>query len=191
MPERDSLTERGRGLEEEYIRRTERELSEKLREAAAANKAREALSSTSGLTDPDLLRELADLGFTPETVVLLPLVPIIQVAWAEGGVSAAERDLIVSLARARGVEAGGPADQQLTGWMTTRPSDKVLESAGRLIRAMLESGSAAAGGISAGDLVAYCEQIASASGGVFGIGRVSGEERALLKRIADTLQARS
>jgi len=115
MPEHDSLTERGRGLEEEYIRRTERELSEKLREAAAANKAREALSSTSGLTDPDLLRELADLGFTPETVVLLPLVPIVQVAWAEGGVSAAERDLIVSLARARGVEAGGPADQQLTG----------------------------------------------------------------------------
>ena len=40
-----------------------------------------------GLSDPELLRDLNELGFTPETVTLLPLVPIVQVAWAEGGVS--------------------------------------------------------------------------------------------------------
>ena len=190
MPDQHPLAERGRALEEEYFRKKDRELIEKIQQAAAAEQAREALSSTSGLKDPQLLRELGDLGFTPETVGLLPIVPIIQIAWAEGGVSPAERDLIVRLARTRGVEDGSPADRQLTEWMTTRPSDAVFASAGRLIRAMLDAGSAAAG-LSADDLVAYCEQIASASGGVFGFGRVSGEERALLKRIADTLKARN
>ena len=190
MADQHPLAERGRALEEEYFRKKDRELIEKIQQAAAAEQAREALSSTSGLKDPQLLRELADLGFTPETVGLLPIVPIIQIAWAEGGVSPAERDLIVRLARTRGVEEGSPADGQLTEWMTTRPSDAVFASAGRLIRAMLDAGSAA-GGLSADDLVAYCEQIASASGGFFGFGRVSGEERALLKRIANTLKARN
>ena len=63
----------------------------------------------------------------------------------------------------------------------------VFASAGRLVRDMLAAGSSA-GGLSADDLVAYREQIASASGGVLGIGRISGEERSLLKQIADTLK---
>jgi hypothetical protein len=189
MSDYDAFAERGRSLEEEYFRKKERELIEKIRQAAAAEQAREALSTTSGLSDPELLRELGELGFTPETVGLLPLVPVIQMAWAEGGVTAAERDLIVRLARTRGVSDGSPADQQLNEWMRARPSDAVFASAGRLVRAMLDAGPAA-GGLSADDLVGYCEQIASASGGVLGIGRISGEERTLLKQIADTLKSR-
>jgi len=64
----------------------------------------------------------------------------------------------------------------------------VFASATRLIRAMLDSGGAA--GLNADDLVAYCESIASASGGVFGIGKISGDERALLSKIASDLKGR-
>lgn len=43
-------------------------------------------------------------------------------------------------------------------------------------------------GVTADELVALCERIASASGGAFGvIGRVSADERALLRSIADAL----
>ena len=105
MPDQHPLAERGRALEEEYFRKKDRELIEKIQQAAAAEQAREALSSTSGLKDPQLLRELGDLGFTPETVGLLPIVPIIQIAWAEGGVSPAERDLLIELSTFRGGRA--------------------------------------------------------------------------------------
>ena len=60
--------------------------------------------------------------------------------------------------------------------------------AGRLIRAMLDSGSDTA--LNADDLVDYCETIASASGGVFGIGRISAEERKLLSGLAADLKSR-
>jgi hypothetical protein len=109
MPD-DTLHKRGRSLEDEYFRKKDRELIEKLRQAAATEQARQDLGRKAGLDDPELVKELQDLGFTPDTVGLLPLVPIIQMAWAEGGITKAERELIVRLARSR------------SGWPTIRPT---------------------------------------------------------------------
>jgi len=190
MSDDDALHKRGHALEDEYFRKRDRELMEKFRQAAAAEQARKDLGRKAGLDDPELVQELQDLGFTPETVVLLPLVPIIEVAWAERGITKAERELILRLARSRGVEAGSAADRQLTEWLTSRPTETVFARARRLIRAMLESASAPAGELKADDLVKYCEEIASASGGILGIGRISAEERALLSSIAADLSAR-
>jgi hypothetical protein len=189
MPDRDVIAERGRSLEDDYFRKKDRELVEKLQRAATAEQARTDLGRAVGLSDPAVLQELLDLGFTPDTVGLLPIVPILQMAWAEGGITSAERELIVRFARSRGIGAGSAADQQLTAWMTERPGEAVFARAGRLIRAMLDSGSVP--GLDAGDLVKYCESIASASGGVFGIGRISAEERTLLAGIAADLKSRN
>src|SRR5215203_6843792 len=175
MPDQDGLAQRGRALEDDFVRKKDRELIEKIRQAAAAEEARQNLGRTAGLDDPELLQELHDLGFTPETVGLLPLVPIVQMAWAEGGITEAERALIIRLARNRGVEAGSAADHQLTEWLASRPAEAVFTRARRLIRAMLDSGAAPAGALNADDLVRYCEEIASASGGFLGIGRISTE----------------
>ena len=190
MPDHDAFAKRGRALEDEYFRKKDREFIEKIRQATATEQARKDLGRKAGLDDPELLQELHDLGFTPETVGLLPLVPIIQVAWAEGGITKAERELILRLARNRGVGAGSAADRQLAEWLTSQPAETVFARARRLIRAMLDSGSAQAGELTADDLVKYCEDIASASGGILGIGRISAEERALLSSIAADLNAR-
>jgi len=189
MTEKDIFTERGRSLEEEYFRRKDKELIEKMRKAAAAEEARAEMGKRTGLADPELLKELDALGFTPETVILLPLVPILQVAWAEGGVSDAERHLIVKLARARGISEGSGADAQLMEWLERRPSDRVFADATRLIRAMLDAPGHPGISVTADDLVKQAEAIASASGGMLGIiGRVSAEEREILKTLAARLQ---
>jgi len=187
MPEENPLGERGRALEDDYFRKRDRELLDKMRQASAAEAARRELSEKSGLQDPEMLQELQALGFTPETVALLPLVPLVQMAWAEGGVSDAERKLILQLARTRGIEEGSAADRQLADWLSSRPEQQVFSSAARLIRATLESGAASVVPVTADDLVKYCEQIAAASGGMFGIHRISSEERALLSTIARDL----
>jgi hypothetical protein len=189
--DRDSIHERGRALEEEYFRKRDRELAEKMRQAAQADEQRRQMGEATGLHDAALLDELQQLGFTPETVVLLPLVPVVQMAWAEGGVSKEERALIVQLARSRGIAEGSAADAQLTLWMSERPGDEVFARAGRLIRALLDTdASAATTGLTAEDLVAQAERIAAASGGFLGIGKISAEEKALLAQISQDLQAR-
>jgi len=180
---------RTRALEDEYFRKKDRELIDKLRRAAEEKQALLDLGRKVGLDDPQLAQELQDLGFTVETVRLLPLVPILQVAWAEGGITKPERELILRLAKSRGVEPGSAADTQLAAWLNERPSDDVFARATRLIRAMFDAGFDQAE-LKADDLVRYCEEIASASGGILGFGRISAEERALLEKIAGDLNAR-
>jgi hypothetical protein len=77
--------------------------------------------------------------------------------------------------------------------METRPAPEVFGKAGRLIAALLSSGARVTQGLTAEQLVSYCEQIASASGGLFGlpIRTVSTEERELLTRIAGDLKTRN
>jgi hypothetical protein len=188
MAERDGLADQARKREEDYFRKRDRELIERMRSAAAAEQTRKDLQSKTGLQDPELLRDLQELGFTPDTISLLPLVPVLQVAWAEGGVSSAERKLIADLARSRGIEAGSAADRQLTEWLDRRPSAEVFNRATRLIAAMLDQPGDAATDLSVDGLIKYCESIASASGGMFGIGRISSEERDALARIAAVLE---
>lgn len=186
----DGLAGRKRKLEEDYFRKQDQELIERMRRTAILAEERDALEAKTGVHDPDLLKDLQELGFHPDTVVLLPLVPLVQVAWVEGGVSPQERALIVDLARKRGVQEGSAADLQLSHWLAECPDASVFTRAGRLIRAMLDAGSHETQDLSPEDLVKYCENIAAASGGLLGIGRVSAEERALLKQIAEQLKAR-
>jgi hypothetical protein len=187
----NDTNERARAQEDDYFRRRDLELVEKIRKAAAAKATQEALGQTTGITDPETLTELQSLGFSPETINLLPLVPVLQVAWAEGGITPAERDQLLKLASGRGITEGSPAHVLLLEWMTARPAEAVFTGAGRLINALLSSGAQAVADLSADDLVKYCESIAAASGGVFGVfGRVSTEEKQLLASIAADLTGR-
>jgi hypothetical protein len=192
MSDHDAFAERGRALEEEYFRKKDRELVEKLRRAAAADQARGELSKQTGISDPAVLAELQELGFSGDTVILLPLMPVLELAWAEDDITPAERQVLLSLARTRGIAEDSAADRQLQAWMATRPSPEVFTRATRLISALLSSGSEVAQGLTADQLVQYCEQIASASGGLLGlpIRAISMEERNLLTRIASDLKTR-
>jgi hypothetical protein len=189
MTDKDIFAERGRSLEEDYFRKKDRELIEKMKQAAQSEQSRRELGQRTGLSDPDLLKDLQDLGFTPDTMVLLPIVPVIQMAWAEGGITPAERTLIVDLARQRGIAAGSAADRQLQEWMNSRPEASVFTRARRLIRAMLDSGQES-GIMSADEVVKHAENIAQASGGILGLARISQEEKAILASLASELKSR-
>ncbi|MGH9313609.1 MAG: hypothetical protein ACRD1S_10470 [Vicinamibacterales bacterium] len=189
MAEKDILADRGRSLEEQYFRKREQELIEKMRRRAEAEAERRRLGEQAGVADEEILQDLQALGYTPETVMLLHLVPLVQMAWAEGNVSDRERDLIIQAARARGIEAGSPADKQLAGWLTHRPSDDLFEKTLRAIGAVLQARPAEEREASHKDLLSYLSAIASASGGVLGFRAVSDEERELLARIARELEA--
>jgi ADP-ribose pyrophosphatase YjhB (NUDIX family) len=186
----DGITDHIRAREDEHFRKKDRELIEKLRRADAEAKARRALEQETGLHDPAMLAELSVLGFTTETIALLPLIPVLQVAWAEGGVTAAERALVLSLARSRGIAPGSAADHQLTDWLEYRPSEDTFHKATRLIAAIVGSPDGGAVHVTADELIAYCDKIAHASGGIFGIGSVSPEEKAALEEIAATIKRR-
>ena len=176
--------------EEEYFRKQDQELIEKLRAASAAERARRYLDKVTGLHDPEILKDIERLGFTGETAILLPLIPVLQVAWAEGNVSPAERALILDLAGHRGVVPDSPAGRQLAAWLEHAPAPSVFAGALRLIKVVLTAVPAEAGAMTADDLVKYSESIAHASGGIFGFGSVSAAERKVLEQIEAAVKDR-
>jgi hypothetical protein len=188
VTDRDAFADRARSLEEEYFHRKEREVIDKMRVRAAAEEQRRRLGEKAGVADEDVLRDLQELGYTPETVMLLHLVPLIQTAWAEGGVSDRERTLIVKAARSRGITEGTPCDQQLHMWLSHRPSDEMFEKSLRAIRTILQAQPADAREASEKDLLSLATAIAAASGGIVGFHAVSAEERQILTHISDELK---
>lgn len=188
MAESDAFADRRRAQEEEYFRKREKELIEKLRRRAEEDASRRRMMERTGVADDEILQDLEALGYTPETVMLLHLLPLVQMAWAEGGVSGRERDLIIEAARARGIEDGSAADRQLSNWLTKSPSDDFFERTLRAIGAILQARPSDEREASRHDLLAYCTAIASASGGILGFGKVSDEERHLLARISQEME---
>jgi len=192
MTDKEVFGDRRRALEDEYFHRQERELMEKLRQRGLEEATRRGMSERTGVADEEILRDLQALGYTPETVMLLHLVPLLQMAWAEGSVSDSERDLILEAARARGVEKDSAADRQLAAWLTDRPSEELFEKTLRAIGAILQLRPSEERDASEKDLVTRLAAIASASGGILGFGKVSPQEQEMLARITQAMvRARS
>lgn len=185
MADRDLWDERRRSYESEYFQRRERELVEKMRARARELAEEHQMGQAAGISDDDVLAALHDLGYTRETVTLVHLVPLLQVAWIDGSVSAAERAGILEAARLRGVEESTPAHRQLVGWLDRKPLDGFFEDTLRLIGNLLAAMPDDARAKAKKTLLAYANAIAEASGGILGLGsKVSADERAVLDRIA-------
>jgi hypothetical protein len=188
VAEKEFMGDRRRIQEEEYFQRREQELIAKLQQRGRAEATRRAMAEGTGVADEEILQDLEALGYTPETVMLLHLVPLLQMAWAEGGVSDRERALIVEAARARGIAEGTPADRQLAGWIASRPSADLFEKSLRAIGAILQARPSEEREVSQRDLLSYSTAIAAASGGILGFGKVSPEEQQVLARITEELE---
>jgi hypothetical protein len=185
MAEKDKFAQREHWLEEEYFGRKNQELIEKLRERREREADRQKMAEMMGVGDQDVLEALQDLGYTSETIPLLPIVPLVEVAWAEGGVADREREMIFKIAEARGVPPDGVAHEMLSHWLENRPSERFFDNSLRAIRVIFDLLPEEQRLAGRRDLIAYCSQIASAvSSGIFGPGGVTDEERALIARIA-------
>jgi hypothetical protein len=189
MSDKDAFRDRERGLEDEYFRKKEKELIERLRKRRESETERQKLAEAAGVKDEQILSDLEQLGFTSDTVALLHIAPLVQVAWAEGNVSDRERELILKAAALRGIDEGSPAFVHLKDWLSRRPSEETFERILRVISALLESLPPQQRESGKADLLSYSNQIASVSGGFLGLGnKVSDEEEIVLNQIASELE---
>jgi hypothetical protein len=194
MADKDIFKERERSLEEEYFRRQEAKLIEKLRERGKLDEIAEALAAKLQVDDPELLHRIMALGVTLETGAALLLAPLVQVAWAEGKVTDRERETVLRFARERGVEETSHAHAQIQEWLRVRPADELFDAAAQAIKRGLSVLPPAERAERVARIVEACREVAAASGGlsrVLGLGTgVSGEEESLLDTIAATLRTR-
>src|SRR3954469_24436200 len=103
---KDMLHGRGHADEEVYFRQRDANLIAKLHEKAQFSEIAHALAEKLHADEPELLARIQKLGITLDTGSAFILAPLVEVAWADGDVSHAERDAILHVAKRRGVEPG-------------------------------------------------------------------------------------
>lgn len=184
MSDKNIFAEREHALEDEYFRKQEQELIEKMRERVARETDRQQMAEATGVADQEVLEALQELGYNAATVRLLYLVPLVQVAWAEGGVSDDERSMILEIAAARGITPDTAAYEQLTQWLDKEPSAEFFENTLRAVRVMIEALPEHHRANSRQSLVEFCTHVAEVSGGFLGLRKISDEERTMIARIA-------
>src|SRR5262245_12950840 len=162
---KDLLKQRGRGEEADYFRRADEKLIQKMRERARLTDVAQALADKLRVDDAELLRRVAELGLDHETGAAILLAPLVQVAWAEGHVSEAERAVVIELAASRGIVPGMPAYDKTLEWLRERPSDAIFETAMEVMRVGYSVLPEAERQERIAALVEACHRVAEASGG--------------------------
>ena len=120
------------------------------------------------LPDRKLAERMLLLGFDAETASVLYLLPLIQIAWANGSVSRAERAQILRILRLREIPEGSRAWQMCESLLASRPTEAFLQSSRELLQAVLKSKGRAAEIQFERELIVLCLDVAEVSGGIFG-----------------------
>lgn len=137
---------------------------------------------------------LAELKIPRENYRLVMLLPMVYVAWADGRMQSAERELILQIAADRGLlENGGR--ETLDQWLSVAPSTARLRTDLAILNELCSSHSKTDDDFDADCsqlLIAYCQDVADAAGGMLGLKPSRNEsEQAALKMIANALDFRS
>ena len=122
------LKKLGQANLEAYHKQQDQALVEALRQKQASAAAAESIKSATGLENDAVTLRLAELGVTVDTLPTLHLVPLIDVAWADGEIQDAERALLEEAARIHGVDSGPARDffddysrpHQVVNWLLPR-----------------------------------------------------------------------
>lgn len=186
MAETRPASGRARSKEEEYFLKAEAELLEKARARVAKEAERRAMGEYHGVQDEEILTAFEEAGWDRDTVQILHLVPILQVAWVDGEISKAEREEILRIAAARNVVEGSPAHARLLSWLESPPPPEFFERTMGIITRLLELFPDEKREQLQGDVLSASLAVASASGGFLGFGsKVSADEKYLIDRFAE------
>ncbi len=187
MSERNIFSEREHWLEEEYFRKQDQLLIEQIHQRRAKEDDRQRLAEITGLKDEDAITALQDLGYTSDTIELLHMLPMVEVAWASGAVTDKHRKAILKIARMRGIQANSASAEKLLRWLDEKPSDELFEASLHAIRMILESLSPEEQEYQREDLLTRCNQIAHSLFGRFWGHEVVQEEEHMIAHIAEEL----
>jgi hypothetical protein len=173
-------TDRSQSHEDHYFQRVEVER----RRNEEAVRERAELAREAALDDDEAIDAMIAAGITRASLPAIEWAPLVFVAWADGAVQPDERDSILRIAEGDGVPPSHPSHALLRSWLDRRPNDGLLSAWQRYLEAVGRSEDEDSRGIRADWLRTRTREVAEASGGWMGFGKVSRDEGAVLLEVA-------
>ena len=177
------LKAKAKALEDSFFAKENERILQELRAVKAHEEKKKEFREYLNIDSEEIIDALVELEVEPETLIAFSLVPLVEVAWADGVIQPKERDAIIKAAIERGVEEGSPTCNLLRNWLQTKPDPKMLEvwkgyievlkdSLGERSRAHLKSGT-----------MGRAKAIAEAAGGFLGVASISAAEKKIIEEL--------
>jgi len=171
------LGDRSKALEDEFFRKQNQRLAAELRLKRLTENAKAEMGRVSGIRDEAVLDKLVELGIGGDTLAAMTLVPLVEVAWADGEMDPKERAAIVKGAEEQGIEVGTPSHAMLEDWLDHRPPPRLLAAWREYVGALCDEMLPAQRKALKRDVLSRARAVAEAAGGFLGLGsKVSLEE---------------
>jgi len=183
-----TLEERGRALENQFYEKENKEKLAAMKQKLDSQRTKDELRRASGMSDDAVLDKLVALGLRANTIAALSLVPLIQVAWADGTVQDNERTAILQGAHGKGLETGTDGYELLQTWLKKAPSDDLFTAWEAYIKALASQLNDEQNRLLRNQIVGFAKMVAAAAGGILGFGKVSSSEEKVLQRIEAAFQ---
>jgi hypothetical protein len=184
------LGDKVRTLEDEFFRKEDQRFIQQLRELQEKAVSREALGKVSGIKNETILEKLFQLGIRAEVVAALALVPLVEVAWADGAIDERERREILARGEKSGIAPGSPAHALLQSWLERKPEPKLLSAWIHMVEGLCQQMTPEQVRALRAELIERARAVASASGGLLGVGKVSAAETDMIQQLESAFGGR-
>ena len=183
-----TLEERGRALENQFYEKENQEKLAAMKLKLDSQRTKDELRKASGMSDDAVLDQLVVLGLRGNTIAALSLVPLIQVAWADGAIQDNERVAILQGAHGKGLDEGSSGYELLQTWLTRPPGGELFTAWEAYIKALASQLNDEQNRLLRNQIVGFAKLVATAAGGILGFGKVSATEEKVLTRIEAAFQ---
>ena len=183
---RDVLGKRAKAMENKFFYEADQKLLENHKKLKLMKDNLATLRKVSGIQDEGVLGKLVELRVRPETLASLAVIPLVEMAWADGTIDRRERKALLSAAAVIGMKKQDIDYQLLERWMTIPPEPVLFETWVHYVRALSSQLEEPEKDRLRDELLRHARLIADASGGILGLGvgsRISRKEMTTLARL--------
>ena len=184
-----ALRLRGKALEEMFFRTADHALIEKKRHLEKAERSLATAAKVSGISSEAVLRKLIEMNVQLEVLATLSIIPLVEVAWADGKIDEEERAAVLKGAEGYGLLKDQIGFSLLEEWLCHRPPAGLLESWIFYIRGLCPLLSGPERDTLKADLIQRARAVAEAAGGPFGKrSKISLREHDVLTKLEGAFQ---
>ena len=180
---RSALRAKAKALEDSFFAKENERLLVKMREQAVREEKKKEFREVLNIENEEVLDALVELAVEPETLVAFTLVPLVEVAWADGEIQQREREAIIKAAVERGVDEGSPTCSLLRNWLETPPDPQLLETWRGYIEELMEPLGENSRAQLKSSVMGRARAVAEAAGGFLGVGSISAAEKKKLDEL--------
>lgn len=162
----------------------DQQLRKAFRERMEKMERRDQLAEVSGIRDAAVLDRLVELGMGPESLAALEVVPLVSVAWADGAVQVKEREAIIAIAKAAGIQPQDGRYPLLEHWLKRRPGAEMIQAWKHYVKGLCQQLDRQEVERLRHELLDRAQTVAQSAGGFLGFGdKISAAERSVLSEL--------